>query len=230
MTKPGLLLLHGALGSAKIFEQLIPLLSDHFDILCPDFCCHGTRAETGDGFKMSDLVEDLEEIIVKDGRSPYHVFGFSMGGYVAMSLALKSPQYFSGIMSLGTKLAWSPEQALHESKMLNPEKIAEKVPSFAQYLASQHGDGWQQLCRQTANMMVDLGNSPILSKQLAKNLSMPISIGLGDADNMVSKEESEAFASALPNGRFDLLANTPHPFEKVDNVLIANTILNFLKN
>jgi pimeloyl-ACP methyl ester carboxylesterase len=229
MRKPSLLLLHGALGSAGIFKRLIPLLESHFDIFAPDLRWHGSRATADAQFVMEDLVADLEALLQKHGQAPYAVFGFSMGGYVAMALAMKQPQYFSKIATLGTKLAWNEAQAAHESKMLNPDKIAEKVPAFAQYLESQQGANWQALCRQTAYMMQQLGANPLLSTDKAQQINLPIHIALGDADNMVSREESEAFVAALPQAQIELLPNTPHPFEKVDINLLANRIMEWFK-
>ena len=54
-----------------------------------------------------------------------------MGGYVALQLANKHPKYVQKIITLGTKFAWDKETAAKEVKMLNPEKIEEKIPAFA---------------------------------------------------------------------------------------------------
>ena len=68
------------------------------------------------------------------------IFGYSMGGYVALWLARFYPDRVGKIFTLGTKLKWNDEEAEKEIKMLNPEKVELKVPAFAQQLAERHGE------------------------------------------------------------------------------------------
>jgi pimeloyl-ACP methyl ester carboxylesterase len=51
-----------------------------------------------------------------------------MGGYVALKTAVLHPGRIEAIVTLGTKFHWDPENASNEVRMLNPEKIEEKVP------------------------------------------------------------------------------------------------------
>jgi len=226
--KPNLILLHGALGSSNSFQSLIPELEKDFNLIVPDLRWHGTRTEEGSGFKMNDLVNDLDEIFQKNNLVNAHVFGFSMGGYVAISLALKRPELFNKIMTLGTKLDWKPEQAQKEINMLNPEKIQEKVPQFAQHLKSQHGEHWSELCRQTADMMLNLANHPILKTNTIDELEAQIRLGLGDQDHMVSLDETITFFKALQNGELQVFPKTGHPIEKVDTKFLAQSIKDFI--
>ena len=77
-----------------------------------------------------------------------------MGGYVALSAAIKAPRRFSKIITLGTKFSWSPAEAKKEIQLLNPEIIQEKVPAFANRLSHIHGkEHWQNLMLKTAQMM-----------------------------------------------------------------------------
>jgi len=228
--KPNLILLHGALGSSQSFENLKHLLAEDFNLIVPDLKWHGSRSSTFAGFKMQHLADDFEDILLKENIQSANVFGFSMGGYVALVLALKKPELFKKIMTLGTKLDWKAEQAEKETKMLNPEKIQEKVPQFAEHLKSLHGENWVNLCRQTANMMIDLGGSPILTTENIHAIDLPIRLCLGDQDHMVSLEETEAFSRSLLKGGMKVLPNSPHPIEKVDAKLLAQSVFEFFKN
>ncbi|WKV12508.1 alpha/beta fold hydrolase [Marivirga harenae] len=229
MQKQNLILLHGALGSSNSFDSLVPFLSKDFNVLVPDLKWHGRRSTLDSSFSMENLVEDFETILEKENIPSAHVFGFSMGGYVALSLALKRGQFFKKIITLGTKLDWKPEQAEKESKMLNPEKIQEKVPQFAQHLKNSHGKNWMNLCKQTANMMLDLGHNPILTTENIAAIDLPIRLALGDQDHMVSFEETIAFYKSLSKGEFQVFPNCPHPIEKVNPKLLADSILRFLE-
>lgn len=229
MYKQNLILLHGALGSSKSFKALIPYLSDNYNLIVPDMKWHGSRADNNSTFFMQDLVDDLEDMIQTESLQSASVFGFSMGGYVALSLALKRPVIFNRIMTLGTKLDWNPQQAATEVKMLNADKIQEKVPQFAQHLKNMHGEDWSDLCKQTAEMMLDLGEKPILKIDNISTLDLPVKLGLGAQDHMVSLEETTVFYKALKQGKMQILADCPHPIEKVNAEFLAQSIINFMK-
>lgn len=230
MSQKNLILLHGALGSSKSFDALFPLLSDDFNLIVPDLKGHGGRANPSTSFRMNDLVEDFENLLQNEHMQATAVFGYSMGGYVALSLALRKPEFFTKIMTLGTKLDWKPEQATIETKMLNPDKIQQKVPKFAHHLEALHGDKWMNLCRQTADMMLDLGTNPILMTQNISGINFPVRLGLGDQDHMVSLEETATFYRALTVGELQVFPNCPHPIERIDVKMIANAIKDFLKD
>ena len=222
------MLLHGALGSAAHFEPLLPLLPAEWDVHAFSFSGHGGRP-FGTGFSNAFFVEETIAEMDRLGWDRCDFLGYSMGGYVALSLALKYPERVGKVLTLGTKLHWNPEIAQKEAGMLVPEKIEAKVPAFAEALARRHAPtDWKELCRKTAAMMAELGETNPLAPENLMPLSHPVRICLGDADNMVSREESQAVADVLANGEFVLLENTPHPLEKVDMGVLAAAARAFL--
>jgi pimeloyl-ACP methyl ester carboxylesterase len=140
-----------------------------------------------------------------------------MGGYVAVWLALKHPERVGKIITLGTKFDWWPESAEQEVRKLNAEKIQEKVPAFARILEHRHApNDWKELLSKTRDMMLSLGNQPLLTEENLKTIQHEVLICLGDQDDMADRNYSEQVAEWLPNGTFELLENTPHPIEKVE--------------
>ena len=100
--------------------------------------------------QLDDLVQQVGELV--------HLFGYSMGGFIALLSAANGNKKIHSITTLGTKMKWSPRIAENEVKQLNPELIEEKVPAFAKSLEERHGDHWKDLMRRTADYMVLLGN------------------------------------------------------------------------
>ncbi|HEX2900608.1 MAG TPA: alpha/beta hydrolase, partial [Bacteroidia bacterium] len=47
-------------------------------------------------------------------------------------------------------------------------------------------------------------------------IQIPIRIGIGDRDTMVSLEETISAYRLLPNAQLFVMPNTPHPIEKID--------------
>ena len=94
-----------------------------------------------------------------------------MGGYVAVWLAHQHTHKRVGkVVTLGTKFDWDPDSAKLEAGKVNPEKIAEKIPAFARILEHRHApNDWKLLLRQTASMMVALGDSTVIDRQGTAN-------------------------------------------------------------
>ena len=106
--KPNLILLHGALGCADELATLKAILSEQFNIHSFDFDGHGTNTSNLD-FSIDLFSENLNCFIEEHDLAPCHVFGYSMGGYVALKLASTDPEKIGKIVTLGTKFDWTPE-------------------------------------------------------------------------------------------------------------------------
>lgn len=144
---PNLILLHGALGHSDIFTPYLNTLSRYFTIHTPLFSGHGDRELPADGISIEKYTQELSEYCAVHNLTNVSIFGHSMGGYIALCYAMKSPENVNSMMTLGTKFEWAEEQALKESKMLNPDVILEKVPQYARLLESQHGSKWKNFFR-----------------------------------------------------------------------------------
>lgn len=223
---PNLVLLHGALGHSEIFNPYLDSLSAHFTIHTPLFSGHGNSELPSGGISIEKYTQELTEYCTKNNLTDVYFLGHSMGGYVALCYAMKHPENVNSIMTLGTKFDWTEEQALKESKMLNPEVILEKVPQYAQLLEKQHGSKWKQLLPAIADLMIDLGKNPPLKDHLA-SINTPVQIMIGDKDNMVTLEESIHVYRSLPKAKLAVLPETKHPMDKVRPNLLLNLIKDF---
>lgn len=224
-----LLLLHGALGSQSHFDTLKTHLSIHYNVFTLNFEGHGGRTCTRE-FTIDGFTENVVDFLNENDIEKAHIFGYSMGGYVALHLASLHPERVLRIMTLGTKFDWTPESAGHEAKMLNPDKIQEKIPAFAKQLQERHApNDWKELLSKTAALMLDLGNGKRLSNDQLSQIENKILISIGSLDNMVSKEESADAADHLPNGEFKIIDQFKHPIEKVDVNQLSEIIIEFIQ-
>jgi pimeloyl-ACP methyl ester carboxylesterase len=230
MKHNNLLLLHGALGSEVQLQPLQKLLATDFNVYTLNFEGHGGRTSNHE-FDMDRFAENVVERLTTLQVAKTHIFGYSMGGYVALTLAKKYPELIDTIVTLGTKFNWTLESAQQEVKMLNPEKIEEKVPAFAKRLQGLHlPNDWKEVMRKTASMMFDLANGKKLTGLDLQAIPHEVCIGIGSLDNMVTIEESENAASHLPNGRLKIIEDVKHPIEKVDMQILTTFIKNELSN
>lgn len=223
--KEKLLLLHGALGSKKQFNSLIKELEISFDVYTMNFEGHGGVESFNDfsiGLFTKNVIKYLEEL----GIDNINIFGYSMGGYVALQTALNIPKKINKIITLGTKFNWDIESAQREVKMLDPIKIEEKVPRFAKKLQQEHHpEDWKKVMKKTAVMIINMAKGNTLNDSDFKKIDQPVIIGIGDLDSMVSYEESKYIYKILPNAKLVRLEGVEHPIEKIDLEQLANFIL-----
>jgi pimeloyl-ACP methyl ester carboxylesterase len=210
--KTPILLLHGALGDASQMQPIAISLNPESFIL-PDLPGHGTLA--GEAFSMDDLVQALHAELLKTGWHKPAVFGYSMGGYIALLHEVRYPGHFSSIVTLGTKLAWSPAFAEQEQRVLQADFLLNKAPELVEMLKQRHGAHWEEVLAHTAHMMATLGQDPPITGELLQQVEIPVVLGLGERDKMVSAEETKWAADHLRLGRMEILPGVRHPIEQV---------------
>ncbi len=222
-----IIFLHGALGSKEQFEGLRNSIS-HTPTFAFNFDGHGDTP-TNHPYSTSLFVDNLDSFMQKNQIDQAHIFGYSMGGYVALSFALKFPERVGKILTLATKFDWTPESAAKESKMLDPQKIEEKVPHFAQALKERHDPlDWKEVLNKTAEMMINLGNGAGLSDQDLNSIQNEVLISRGSEDRMVNEAESKKAANLIPNGSFHTIEGGKHPIERVDLEMLSKIINQYL--
>jgi pimeloyl-ACP methyl ester carboxylesterase len=222
-----LIILHGALGAKSQFEQLVSQLTDHLNVYTFDFDGHGTKSDSNEiNFSIEGFAQNLKNFMEENSIHRPLIFGYSMGGYVALKLESLEARSFEKIVTLGTKFDWTPESAEKETKMLDPEKIEEKVPDFAAYLKSLHGEsGWKTVLQRTTKMMSELGRKPSLRPYDFHHIQIPVRLLLGEKDVMVTKDETRNVQELLANAKFEEIADWVHPINLVPSDQLAQELL-----
>lgn len=216
-----LLLLHGALGSSGQLAALKDELSPCFDVHVPGFPGHG-GTPFGAEFSIPAFAEHVQQYCRHHNLSSVSIFGYSMGGYVALYLARRQPQLVERIATLATKFHWDEATAAREVKMLQPAVIEQKVPQFARTLQQRHAPtDWKEVLHQTAALMTGLGAQKALTPGDWAALTTPTLLMLGDRDKMVTLQETVAVYQQLPTAQLAVLPNTPHPIESVRTETLA---------
>ena len=204
-----LVLIHGAIGSDQELVQIADLLASDFEVINYAIPGHGSRSNERSQFQLKTIMADLESLLESIGEA--YIFGFSMGGYIAMALAQNHCPNILGIVTLGTKLNWSKTVAEREIGMLNLTFLKEKAAGFYEYLRELHGQNLEQLISPTAQLMEELGKAPLLTPTSVAQITIPVHCTRGGKDKMVTKAETKAIVDAMPNGRYFEIPNWIHP-------------------
>lgn len=219
-----LILLHGAIGAKDQLKPLEENLSAKFTVHNLNFSGHGGEPML-EKFSIESFAKEVLEYMDLKQIGSANIFGYSMGGYVALYMAKNYPDKVKKVFTLGTKFLWTTEIADKEIKMLNANKIAEKLPAFVKTLESRHQpNDWKIVLQKTSDMMIELGNRNVLQQEDFKEIKQAISIAIGDRDNMATLEETIDVYRQLPNANLIVFPNTHHPIEKVDLKKLSNEI------
>lgn len=216
MDKPSILFLHGALGTSGDLKPLMELVeAKGFKTLSFDFSGHGTKTAWPGEFRIDLFARDLEDYLKKHSLTHVVVFGYSMGGYVALyHKANFEDSPIQNIITYGTKFNWTAQAVARELPMMNPDHVQDKFPLFAETLATKHGDRWKQLLRSTAHMMQNLERLDGLTKEDMAEVDVPVVLVLGDQDRMVTSEETHLAATWLHGAQIKTVSHSKHELER----------------
>ena len=99
---PSIVLLHGHASSSHTFRGLIPLITDQFHVIAPDYPGFGNSSRPSpDNYKytfinMANTMDKFTEVI---GLKKFAIYLFDFGAPIGMLIACKHPERISGIFS-----------------------------------------------------------------------------------------------------------------------------------
>ncbi|MCB9760006.1 MAG: alpha/beta hydrolase [Alphaproteobacteria bacterium] len=97
-----MVLLH-ALGASKTqWLYLLPVLSQHYRVWCPDLRDHGDSDLATEPYHMAAMVNDVLRLMDRCGLVDPHLVGHDLGGLVALSLAIAVPDRVRSLTLINT--------------------------------------------------------------------------------------------------------------------------------
>jgi len=97
-----IVLTHGLAASGAIWSAQVPTFSARHRVVTWDLRGHGESAPNPGPCTLSDLADDLCQVLDASGTERAVVLGHSAGGVVAMQFALEHPQRAAGLVLVGT--------------------------------------------------------------------------------------------------------------------------------
>jgi pimeloyl-ACP methyl ester carboxylesterase len=156
-----LLLLHGGLFNIDLqFGELIPGLAATRQVVAADFQGHGRTGDIDRPLTSAGLASDVVGLLRHLGIAQADVFGFSVGGAVALHLAIRHPELVRKLVvssvsfhpdgdrpELGDAMeavtvdaiAGTPMEQDYRAKSPNPEKLQDLLDKLARYDAGFTG-------------------------------------------------------------------------------------------
>lgn len=125
---PALLLLHGFTGSGASWDRHLPTFSRGYSTVAVDLIGHGASDAPVDPgrYRMERCVADLVALLDHLGIDRAAVLGYSMGGRVALHLALAAPERVSALV-LESASPGIADPAARQARVRSDEALAEMI-------------------------------------------------------------------------------------------------------
>ena len=215
-----LVLVHGYPLDHSIWNEVVALLENDFDIITPDLRGFGGSDVVESQYKISDMAADIAGLLDHVGIKKATLVGHSMGGYVSLAFANAYPERLLGLGLVASQaLADAPENkigrynAAEEILKTGVEPVAEAFSpkltpdervqaSVRKLIASQRPAGLAGALKAMAERD---DSSPILS-----GFEFPVVIVHGDIDGLIPAQRAQEIKAAIPQAELTELPHIGH--------------------
>lgn len=228
---PGLLLLHGFMGSGRVFEHLIDSLTEFCNPVTVDLIGHGKTGKPDESarFTVEEQVKDLHKIIQEMEFEDIYLHGYSMGGRLALRYAIDH-QGLKGLILESTNYGIENAEEKADRKILDEERAREIEKDFEYFLndwanlplfntgLTTHDDirntyiniQQDQEAYAMANSLRGFGTANMAPiKNELPELNLPVLLLAGEADEKylgIMQEMHEI----MPHSRFEVIKKAGH--------------------
>jgi proline iminopeptidase len=231
--------LHGHPGSGRNLSVFTNHLAKRYQTFAPDLRGYG-KSRCKVNFEMSDHLTDLEALLDRFGMEKCLILGWSLGGILAMEMALRLPQRVTGLILVATaarpqgnhpSVTWQDNlytgvagilNYLQPSWQWNIETFGKR--SLFRYLIQQHTSTAYNYIAQEA-VQAYLQTSPPATRALytalksgynrltdLQQIHCPSLVLAGKEDRHITAESSLETARHLKNSQWHCYPHTAHLF------------------
>lgn len=233
-----LLLLHGGLFNIDLqFAELLPALAATRQVIATDFQAHGRTNDIDRPLGTAALASDVVGLLQHLGVAQADIFGFSVGGAVALHLAIKNPDLVGKLIA--SSVSFHPDGDRDENSDAVGEMSVDMIagtPMEQDYLAkSPHPEKLQELLNKLGSY--DKGAAGWSDDDIA-GYPAPTLITVGDCD-AVKLEHAVKFLrlrggdvngdfTGVPASQLAVFPGTTHFFGLARTELVLDVVLRFL--
>jgi len=230
-TAPPLLMLHSIGTALQVFDPQAEALRQQYRVIRMDLRGHGSSGVTDGDYSMALHAQDALVLLDALGIRQAHVLGMSIGGRIALEMAVMAPERVTSLILMDTALEFPPPQAWQDRidavRAIGTEALVEVVmPRWVvdPSLASSQGLRQMLLCtdrRGYAGSAAALRDAR--AEEVAGKVTCPATVCVGTRDIATPPEMARAVQDAVPGSRYVEIAEAGHlpTLERADEATAA---------
>ena len=187
-----LILLHGNGENFDYFKHQIPCFSANYRVMALDTRGHGKSPRGEKTFSIKQFAEDLHDFMDEKGIEKAVLLGFSDGGNIALTFALKYPERVEKLILNGANLFPSGVKPLYQW----PIEIGYHIAKFFSKKSAE--------AKKNAEMLGLMVNEPHIEPSELFRLTMPTLVIAGTKD-MIKESHTRLIYNSLPNAQLAIL-------------------------
>lgn len=208
-----LVLLHGGMLTIELnFASLIPALAVTRQVIGVELQGHGRTADIDRLITPAALAGDVVALLDHLGIPSADVFGHSMGGAVAMELAIRHPDRVRSVVAASVSVRpdglhedlTDPAKQANSTRMPTPDDFKDFREAYARL--SPHPEHFDEFLASLSASTVDTQGWS--DEQLA-GISSPVLLVIGDRD-FTTVEHGALMLDLIPGSQLAVLPDTTH--------------------
>ena len=211
-----LILLHGNGEDGSYFEHQIDCFSADYRVIALDTRGHGQSPRGEKPFTIVQFAEDLHDFMDENGIDQAILLGFSDGGNIALTFALKYPERVERMIVDGANLFPGGVKPLYQW----PIEIGYRI---AKMFAKK-----SEKAKQNAEMLGLMVNEPHIDPVELARLTMPVLVVAGTKD-MIKDKHTRLIYKSLPNARLSIIEGD-HFVANKNAAAFNKAVEDFLRN
>ncbi|QKG21223.1 alpha/beta fold hydrolase [Actinomadura verrucosospora] len=235
---PAVILSHSLGVDWRMWEPVMERLAHGRRVFAYDFRGHGGAAGAPRPFSMDDLARDMGGVLDAFGVEQAHVVGLSMGGGIAQTFAVRSPERVASLALLATTdHAFDAFEGRARSGEVDGME-AQIVPTLTRWFTAPAlaVNGWGvQYARELVRRFDPADWAAAwrafkgvdVQGRLAE-LEAPTLVLVGEEDYSTTPEVMSGIAERIPGSTYQVLPGTPHMQTLEKPELVADALDRFL--
>jgi len=215
-----LMLLHGYPLDHHLWDGVVPLLKDSFDLIIPDLRGFGESTTVETPYTMNDYASDIAGLLDQLGVQKIAIAGHSMGGYVALTFARLYPERVNALGLVSTQVLADPPEGKERRYKIAAEVAEKGIAGVVETMTPKFTSDpqWQAFARksmETQKPAAYIGALKAMAERadstsLLSNMKYPVVIVHGDADALIPIERAREVKALLPESHLVEIKGAGH--------------------
>jgi 3-oxoadipate enol-lactonase len=215
-----LVLLHGFPVDHHLWNEILPLLEDTFDMILPDLRGFGESTTLDSFYTLEDFASDIAGLLDHLGIQKAAIAGHSMGGYIALAFVRLFPERVRGLGLVASQVVADTEER-KQGRYKSAAEVAEHgIGSVVEMMTTKFTpderlQGYARRSMERQQPAAYIGALMAMAERvdstpLLSSFNFPVVIVHGDADVLVPIERAREVKAALPQAHLVEISGAGH--------------------